>query len=120
MTVCPCQVLGLVGNLTQEDDRAVENAIYRCLGAGATNIIDTAINYRAMKSEKSEKSIGRGLSHLMNDNIISRDQVFICTKNGYITNDGDFPAIDVMEYVQKMYISTGLSTWMTLVQDTMY
>jgi aryl-alcohol dehydrogenase-like predicted oxidoreductase len=57
---------------------------------------------------KSERSIGRGLSRLINDNVISRDQVFICTKNGYITNDGDFPAIDVMEYVQRMYISTGI------------
>ena len=56
----------------------------------------------------SEKSIGRGLSSLINDGIISRDQVFICTKNGYITNDGDYPAIDVMEYLQKMYISTGI------------
>jgi aryl-alcohol dehydrogenase-like predicted oxidoreductase len=94
-----------LGNTTQEDDKALENAIYKSVSSGAINIIDTAINYRAMKSERS---IGRGLSRLINDNVISRDQVFICTKNGYITNDGDFPAIDVMEYVQRMYISTGI------------
>ena len=94
-----------LGNLTQEDDKAVEDAIYKSVCAGAINIIDTAINYRAMKSEKS---IGRVLSRLINDNIISREQVFICTKNGYITNDGDFPAVDVMEYVQNMYISPGI------------
>jgi aryl-alcohol dehydrogenase-like predicted oxidoreductase len=57
---------------------------------------------------RSEKSVGRGLSSLINDGIISRDQVFICTKNGYITNDGDYPAIDVMEYLQRMYVSTGI------------
>jgi aryl-alcohol dehydrogenase-like predicted oxidoreductase len=94
-----------LGEMTTEDDKAVENAVYQSVKSGAVNVIDTAINYRAMRSEKS---IGRGLSSLINDGIISRDQVFICTKNGYITNDGDYPAIDVMEYVQRMYISTGI------------
>ena len=94
-----------LGEITAEDDKAVENAIYQSVKSGAVNVIDTAINYRGMRSEKS---VGRGLSSLINDGIISRDQVFICTKNGYITNDGDYPAIDVMEYLQKMYISTGI------------
>jgi aryl-alcohol dehydrogenase-like predicted oxidoreductase len=84
----------------------MENAIYESVKSGAVNVIDTAINYRAMKSEKS---IGRALSRLINDEcIISRDEVFICTKNGYITNDGDYPGIDVMEYMQNMFISPGL------------
>ena len=87
-----------LGEMTAEDDKAVENAVYQSVKSGAVNVIDTAINYRAMRSEKS---IGRGLSRLINDGIISRDQVFICTKNGYMTNDGDYPAIDVMEYVQE-------------------
>lgn len=94
-----------LGEMTAEDDKAVENAVYQSVKSGAVNVIDTAINYRAMRSEKS---IGRGLSRLINDGIISRDQVFICTKNGYVTNDGDYPAIDVMEYVQKMYVATGI------------
>jgi aryl-alcohol dehydrogenase-like predicted oxidoreductase len=94
-----------LGEMTAEDDKAVENAVYQSVKSGAVNVIDTAINYRAMRSEKS---IGRGLSRLINDGIISRDQVFICTKNGYITNDGEYPTIDVMEYVQKMYIATGI------------
>ena len=94
-----------LGAMTSEDDKAVENAVYQSVKSGAVNVIDTAINYRAMRSEKS---IGRGLSRLINDGIISRDQVFVCTKNGYITNDGDYPTIDVMEYVQKMYIATGI------------
>ena len=77
----------------------MENAVYESIKSGAVNVIDTAINYRAMKSEKS---IGRALSRLIKEDIISRDQVFICTKNGYITNDGDYPGIDVMEYMQNM------------------
>ena len=94
-----------LGEITAKDDKDVENAVYQSVKSGAVNVIDTAINYRAMRAEKS---IGRALSSLINDDIISRDQVFICTKNGYITNDGDYPAIDVMEYLQRMYISTGI------------
>ena len=94
-----------LGQLTAEDDKAMENAVYESIKSGAVNVIDTAINYRAMKSEKS---VGRALLRLEKDDIISRDEVFICTKNGYITNDGDYPSIDVMEYMQKMFISTDL------------
>jgi len=94
-----------LGDLSTEDDKAMENAVYESIKSGAVNVIDTAINYRAMKSEKS---IGRALLRLREDGIISRDEVFICTKNGYITNDGDYPSIDVMEYMQRMFISAGL------------
>jgi aryl-alcohol dehydrogenase-like predicted oxidoreductase len=92
-----------LGEPTQEDDLAVENAVYQSVKSGAVNVIDTAINYRAMKSEKS---IGRALLRLVKDGIIMRDQVFISTKNGYITNDGDYPNVDVMEYMYRMYIQT--------------
>ena len=94
-----------LGDATDYEDEAIENAIYESIKSGAMNVIDTAINYRAMKSEKS---VGRALMRLIRDRIISRDQIFISTKNGYITNDGDFPAIGMMEYMQKMYISPGL------------
>jgi aryl-alcohol dehydrogenase-like predicted oxidoreductase len=94
-----------LGQISQEDDIAIENAVYESVKSGAINVIDTAINYRAMKSEKS---IGRSLLRLVNDGIIARDEIFISTKNGYITNDGDFPGIDVMEYINRMYIDAGL------------
>jgi aryl-alcohol dehydrogenase-like predicted oxidoreductase len=96
-----------LGQLSEQDDQAVENAVYQSVKSGAVNVIDTAINYRAMKSEKS---IGRALLRLVNDRIISRDEVFVSTKNGYITNDGDYPDIDVMEYIHRMYIQTEVIT----------
>ncbi len=91
-----------LGEPTNEDDLAVEDAVYESVKSGAINVIDTAINYRAMKSEKS---IGRALLRLANHGV-TRDQVFVSTKNGYITNDGDYPKVDVMEYIYKMYIQT--------------
>jgi aryl-alcohol dehydrogenase-like predicted oxidoreductase len=94
-----------LGQITAEDDLDMENAIYECVKAGAMNIIDTAINYRSMKSEKN---IGNAIKKLIDNDVVSRDQVFISTKNGYITNDGDYPTIDVLEYMHKMFISQGI------------
>ncbi|MDQ3868559.1 MAG: aldo/keto reductase [Thermoproteota archaeon] len=94
-----------LGQPSIEDDNNIENAVYDSIKSGTINVIDTAINYRAMKSEKS---IGQALLRLIEEDVIARDQVFICTKNGYITNDGDYPRVDVMEYMQKMFISTGV------------
>src|ERR671914_280986 len=96
-----------LGQPNEEDDQAVENAVYQSVKSGAVNVIDTALNYRAMRSEKS---IGKALLRLVNDRIISRDQVFVSTKNGYITNDSDYPNIDVMEYIHRMYIQTEVIT----------
>ena len=94
-----------LGDLSKKDDRDIEIALYESVKSGAINVIDTAINYRAMKSEKS---IGRSITKLVNDGIISRDAIFVSTKNGYITNDGDYPMLDVLEYIQRMYIDTGI------------
>lgn len=94
-----------LGDLSKEDDKDIENALYESVSSGAINVIDSAINYRAMKSEKS---IGRSITKLVNDGIISRDEIFVSTKNGYITNDGDYPMLDVWEYIQRMYISPGI------------
>src|SRR5919197_964192 len=94
-----------LGELTAEDDKAVENAVYESISSSAVNVIDTAINYRAMRSERS---IGKALLRLTRDETVSRDQLFICSKNGYITNDGEFSTIDVLDYIHRMYISTGI------------
>lgn len=96
-----------LGGLSPEEDKAVEDAVYNSIKSGSINVIDTAINYRAMRSEKS---IGRALAKLVKEGSISRDQIFVSTKNGYITNDGDYPSVDVMEYMQRMFISPGVIT----------
>lgn len=94
-----------LGQPTAEDDRAVEEAVYESIRSRAVNVVDTAINYRAMRSERS---IGKALLRLASNETVSRDQVFVCSKNGYITNDGEFPSVDLIEYIHRMYISTGI------------
>ena len=63
-----------LGDATDYEDEAIENAIYESIKSGAMNVIDTAINYRAMKSEKS---IGRALMRLIRDRIISRSDIHL-------------------------------------------
>ena len=49
--------------------------------SGGINLIDTAINYRC---QKAERTVGAVLKTLIHKYGINRDELFICTKNGYI------------------------------------
>lgn len=90
-----------LGNLSRRDDTDIENAVYNSITSGGINVIDTSINYRSMLSEKS---IGRALVRIFEEKIIDRSQIFISTKNGYFTNDGEYPAIDINEYLKIMFL----------------
>lgn len=89
-----------LGNLSSQDDMNLESSIYSSVKEGSINVIDTAINYRSMLSEKC---IGRAIERLVEDEIAKRDELFICTKNGYFTNDGDYAHIDIDSYLKLMY-----------------
>ena len=83
-----------LGNPDSDTDIIVKNAVKKSVLAGM-NVIDTAINYRA---QKAERSVGQAISELVNEDKISRDEIFISTKNGYVTNDGDIQE-DLMQYI---------------------
>ena len=85
-----------LGDPNSQTDEMVINAVKKSILSGI-NVIDTAINYRA---QKSERNIGKALSELIDENLIKREQIFICTKNGYVTNDGDIQE-DFMQYVMR-------------------
>lgn len=96
-----------LGNPDSETDSLMTNAIKKSVLSGI-NIIDTAINYRA---QKSERSVGKAIKELIEEKKISRDQIFISSKNGYVTNDADvkkeFWEYVNSEYVQKNVIQAG-------------
>ena len=98
--------VGMGTYLGEPDDRTddlVKNAIKQSILSGI-NVIDTAINYRA---QKAERSVGRAISELIQEKKISRDQIFVSTKNGYVTNDADIKQ-DFWEYVKNEYASKGI------------
>lgn len=96
-----------LGEPDEKTDSLVMNAVKRSIFSGI-NVIDTAINYRG---QRSERAIGKSVSELIQEGGVSREELFICTKNGYITNDaeiqGDFWQYINQEYVQKGIIKAG-------------
>ena len=92
-----------LGDADTKTDELVTNAVKESITSGI-NVIDTAINYRA---QKAERSVGKALAELIQDNKISRDQVFISSKNGYVTNDADVN-LGFWEYVKEEYSQKGI------------
>lgn len=77
-----------IGDPTEEHDKLVVNSILDVVTSGIVNSIDTASNYRYMKAERS---VGAALQILRTKHNITRDQLFISTKAGYLTKDADRP-----------------------------
>ncbi len=67
-------------------DLAVEQAVTVCLTSGRVNVLDTAINYR---HQRAERSVGRALARLLEKGEVPREGVFVATKNGYLAPDGE-------------------------------
>ncbi len=92
-----------LGDADAKTDKLVTDAVKQSLLSGI-NVIDTAINYR---SQKAERSIGKAVSELIHDGKISRDQFFVSSKNGYLTNDADVN-LEFWEYVKEEYSQKGI------------
>ncbi len=91
-----------LGDVDAETDTLVEDAAVQSVLSGAVNVIDTAINYRL---QRAERSVGRALARLSAEGI-GRDEVFVCTKNGYLTSDGEKP-LDFWSYIHTEFIKPG-------------
>ena len=92
-----------LGDPDARTDELVTNAVKKSILSGI-NVIDTAINYRA---QKAERSVGKALSELIQEEKISRNQIFVSTKNGYVTNDADVQ-LGFWEYVKEEYAQKGI------------
>lgn len=95
-----------LGDADTATDILVINAIKRSVSSGAINVIDTAINYRF---QKAERAVGKAIKELVEDATISRNEIFISTKNGYLTHDADL-ASDFWEYIHNNLIKRGVIT----------
>jgi aryl-alcohol dehydrogenase-like predicted oxidoreductase len=98
--------LGL-GTYLGEDDEATDvryaEAIAQAIGLGC-NVLDTAINYR---NQRSERAIGRTLSKLVTNGKVSRDEIVVATKGGFIPFDSGFRG-GMREYVEETFIRPGI------------
>lgn len=95
-----------LGDVDAETDRLVEEAIVLSVSSGAVNVIDTAINYRL---QRAERSVGRALSRLAataGGKGIGREDLLVCTKNGYLSSDGELSS-DFWSYIHDEFIRRG-------------
>jgi aryl-alcohol dehydrogenase-like predicted oxidoreductase len=92
-----------LGEPDSKTDEMVTEAVKKSILSGV-NVIDSAINYR---SQKAERSVGKAISELITDGKISRDQIFLSSKNGYVTNDADVK-LGFWEYVKQEYTEKGI------------
>ncbi len=92
-----------LGDPDPATDFLYEEAVKTALGLGC-NVIDTAINYRF---QRSEKSIGRALRDLLQNGSFRREEIFISSKAGFIPFE-DAPPLDPDEYVRRTFLNPGL------------
>ena len=88
-----------LGEVDSATDQRYTEAVLAAIANGV-NVIDSAINYRF---QRSERSIGEAIKRMN----VQRDEFLICTKAGYLTYDGTVPA-DPRRYFIAEYIDTGI------------
>jgi aryl-alcohol dehydrogenase-like predicted oxidoreductase len=94
--------LGLGTYLGEPDERtdkayasAVEAAVH-----GGINFLDSAINYR---HQRSERSIGTALSRLFASREVEREGIVVCTKAGFLTPDAVPASLRKEDIVRGMH-----------------
>ena len=91
-----------LGQPDEKTDLAYTSAVVAAAESGI-NVIDSAINYRF---QRSERSIGAALQQLVAKGF-TREEIVVCTKGGYLTPDGSMPA-DPNQYFFREYIQQGI------------
>ncbi len=84
-------------------DLAVTEAAMICLTSGRVNVLDTAINYR---HQRAERSLGRAIQNLVAKGELRRDELFVATKHGYLAPDGESKQ-GAGRWVEEELIGTG-------------
>jgi len=95
-----------LGTYLGEPDAATDKAYSEAIVAaveGGVNLIDSAINYRF---QRSERSVGAALKELVAKGF-SRDEIVLCTKAGFLTPNGEMPA-DPNEYFAREFLDRGV------------
>ena len=93
-----------LGQPNDSTDAGYAAALVAAVESGI-NLIDTAINYRL---QRSERTVGTALKVLAHKGF-KRDEIVICTKAGYLTPDGAMPP-DPNRYFFEEYIQKGVFT----------
>src|SRR5688572_14137275 len=102
-----------LGQWDDATDAAVARAARRVIAKGV-NVIDSAINYRF---QRAERSIGRALKDGIAAGEFTRDQILLCTKGGYLSFEGQPPA-DAVAWFEGTFVDEGIATFDDLVDES--
>jgi aryl-alcohol dehydrogenase-like predicted oxidoreductase len=103
LTVSSIGVGTYLGEEDDQTDRGYGQATVDAANLGC-NLLDTAINYRA---QRSERVIGQALVQLERELGMPREGFVICTKGGYIPFDGAVPPAPA-QYFNDTYVRPGI------------
>lgn len=97
-----------LGTYLGSPDPATDRGYAECMRlafARGCNVVDTAINYRF---QRSERAVGTALAELIRGKQVSRDEVFVSTKGGYVPFDGRRPG-DGEQWIEEAFVRTGIA-----------
>jgi aryl-alcohol dehydrogenase-like predicted oxidoreductase/catechol 2,3-dioxygenase-like lactoylglutathione lyase family enzyme len=94
-----------LGESDDATDAAYEDAIRTAL-SGGINLLDTAVNYRF---QRSERSIGKVIAEMAGAGKIRREEIVVATKGGYITFDRAMPP-NPRQWFEDTYVKPGIVT----------
>ncbi|HYE73315.1 MAG TPA: aldo/keto reductase [Blastocatellia bacterium] len=111
--------IGIGTYLGDPDERTDANyrvAVTRALELGC-NVIDSAANYRF---QRSERNIGDALTTIFAEGKLSRDEIVITTKGGYIPFNNSMPITqrEFYEYIEETFLKPGVCKLEDFVQGS--
>jgi aryl-alcohol dehydrogenase-like predicted oxidoreductase len=93
-----------LGHWDERTDKMYCEAIKRAVELGS-NVIDSAINYRF---QRSERSIGLALRQLFDAGKASRDEIIVATKGGFFPFENE-PPRDPRSWIMENVINNGVA-----------
>jgi aryl-alcohol dehydrogenase-like predicted oxidoreductase len=90
-----------LGRRDPEADAAYTDAVSAAV-RGGINFLDTSLNYR---HQRSERNIGTALAQLIADGAVTREELIVCTKAGFLVPSA-VPEVDDADVVNGMHCMT--------------
>jgi aryl-alcohol dehydrogenase-like predicted oxidoreductase len=104
-----------LGECDDADDGRYE-AVARAAIERGINVLDSAINYRC---QRSERVVGRAVRAAIADGLVSRDEIVLSTKGGYIPLETHAPASreEYLAFLQREYFANGIVSPDDVISD---
>ena len=104
-----------LGEPDEEDDRGYRDSLIAAV-KGGLNVIDTAINYRF---QRSERTVGGALRALVDEGSgggLRREEIVVATKGGFLPFDGGYPT-DARAWFREALLKPGIARPEEVVAD---